>query len=54
MDHVQKAMKKCGVLPTRENYLIWAYLGDPPEELSAEEEYSLPEEYQINPPENFE
>ena len=54
MDCVQEAMKKCGVLPTRENYLTWAYFGNPPEVLSAEEEYMLPEEFQINPPENFE
>jgi hypothetical protein len=47
-------MKKSGILPTRENYLMLAYFGNPPEVLDAEEEFSLPEEFQINPPENFE
>jgi hypothetical protein len=38
---------------TRENNLHLAYLGNPPEELSAEEEYSLPEQFQKNPPTNY-
>lgn len=40
-------MKKHGKPLTREKYLELAYLGDPPEELSAEEEGGLPEEFQV-------
>jgi hypothetical protein len=53
MDCVQEMMKKCGVLPTRENYLLFAYWNANPD-LDAEGEAMLPEEFQINPPENFE
>jgi hypothetical protein len=54
IDHTLEYMKKKGVPLTRENYLDYAYLGSRPEVLDAEEEYNLPEEFQINPPENFE
>jgi hypothetical protein len=53
-DCVMEMMEKCGILKTRDNYLMLAYFGTPPEVLDAEEEYSLPEEFQISPPENFE
>jgi hypothetical protein len=39
---------------TRANYLDVAYFGNPPAELDAEEEYNLPEQFQIDPPESFE
>ena len=47
MDHVLNYMKKINVPLTRENYLDYAYFGNPPEELSAEEEAALPEELQL-------
>ena len=53
-DCVLEMMEKCGILKTRENYLMLAYFGNPPEVLEAEEEFNLPEEFQINPPEEFE
>jgi hypothetical protein len=36
-------MKKQGVPLTRENYLDYAYLGNPPQELGPEEEAQIPE-----------
>lgn len=45
-DIVLNKMKKEGVPLTRENYLQFAYFGNPPEELSAEEEAQLPEQFQ--------
>lgn len=41
---VIEAMKKYKIPMTRENYLDLAYMGEPPEELSAEEELELPEQ----------
>jgi len=41
-------MKKHNIPLTRENYLEIAYLGDPPEELGAEEEAEIPHEV-MNP-----
>jgi len=46
MDSVLRFMKQHDVPVTRENYLDVAYLGNPPEELSAEEQAELPEEFQ--------
>lgn len=40
-------LKKEGLPVTRENYLQFAYLGDPPAKLSAEEEDALPEQFQF-------
>jgi hypothetical protein len=40
-------LKKHNIAVTRRNYLTVAYLGDPPAELSAEEEAELPEEIQL-------
>lgn len=45
-DFVLEKMKEEGIPMTRENYLELAYMGDPPEELDAEEESMLPEEFQ--------
>lgn len=42
MNHTLEYMKKNGVPLTRENYLDYAYLGNPPEQLSAEEEAEIP------------
>jgi hypothetical protein len=41
---VVEEMKKLNVPLTRENYLDFAYLGNPPEELDAEEESEIPTE----------
>jgi len=46
MDGVLRFMKEHNIPLTRENYLDVAYLGNPPGELSAEEEAELPEEFQ--------
>jgi hypothetical protein len=46
-------MKRRGIPETRENYLALAYLSNPPDELSAEQELELPKEFQIEPPEDF-
>jgi hypothetical protein len=45
-DIVVEKLKKVGLPVTRENYLFFAYLGNPPEKLSAEEEAQLPRELQ--------
>lgn len=45
-DIVLNKMNELGVEPTRKNYLEFAYLGTPPEHLSAEEEALLPEQFQ--------
>ena len=54
MDDILKFMVEKGVPLTRENYLEIAYMGNPPIELDAEEEFDLPEQFQLNPPEEFE
>ena len=46
MDGVLRFMKQHDIPLTRENYLDVAYLGNPPEELSAEQEAELPEQFQ--------
>jgi hypothetical protein len=46
MDIVLEKMKQAGIPMTRENYLELAYLGQPPAELSGEEESELPEQFQ--------
>jgi hypothetical protein len=53
-DSVIEFMKRHNIPMTRENYLDVAYMGNPPEVLDAEEEYNLPEQFQLKPPENFE
>jgi hypothetical protein len=37
-----RLMQRLGIPVTRESYLYLSYLGQPPEELSAEEEAELP------------
>jgi len=44
-DIVLDKMRKMGVPETRENYLQFAYLGNPPRRLGAEEERELPNEF---------
>jgi hypothetical protein len=53
-DIVVEFMQQQNIPMTRENYLEIAYFGNPPEELDAEAEFDLPEQFQLNPPENFE
>jgi hypothetical protein len=53
MDHVLAYMKKNNVPLTREDYLDFAYLGNPPEELGVEEEAQLPEEFQRKQDQEF-
>lgn len=43
VNHTVEWLKKNGIPVTRRNYLNVAYLGNPPAELSAEEEAELPE-----------
>jgi hypothetical protein len=45
-DIIVEKLKKVGLPVTRENYLLFAYLGNPPGKLSAEEEAQLPRELQ--------
>jgi len=47
MDAVLDYMKEHNLPLTREKYLELAYFGNPPEQLSAEEEAELPEEFQV-------
>lgn len=54
VNHTVEYMKKNGVPLTRENYLDYAYLGNPPSQLSAEEEAELPEEFKGAEPEETE
>ena len=43
-DPIIELLDEYGIPVNRENYLNLAYLGDPPEELGAEEELTLPEQ----------
>ena len=52
-DSVLDMMKKEGIPMTRENYLSLAYFGNPPDELDPEEEFALPAQFQLEPPEEF-
>ena len=47
VDPVLALMKAYGAELTRENYLNWAFNGDPPAELSAEEEAQLPRQFRL-------
>ena len=53
MDPTLDMMKLHGIPETRENYLHLAYLGNPPDELCAEQELELPRQFQLDPPEEF-
>ena len=50
-DIVLDKMKESKIPMTRENYLQLAYFGNPPEQLDAEEEAQLPEQFQLKEPE---
>jgi len=52
-DVVLHTMEQHNIPMTRENYLEIAYFGNPPEVLDAEDEMNLPEQFQVEPPENF-
>jgi hypothetical protein len=45
-DIVLEKMKHLHIPLTLDNYLDMAYMGDPPKELTAEEEADIPEEIQ--------
>lgn len=45
-DVVERLMERVGIPPTRENYLMTAYLGNPPAQLGAEQEEELPKRFQ--------
>jgi|HubBroStandDraft_4_1064222.scaffolds.fasta_scaffold1488032_1 hypothetical protein len=47
-DYVLEMMKEEKLPMTREQYLALAYMGNPPEPLSAEEEAELPEQFQLD------
>jgi hypothetical protein len=47
-DIVLEKMKAEGLPMTRAQYLALAYLGNPPAELSAEQEAELPEQFQYD------
>lgn len=53
-DIVLEKMKAEKLPMTRANYLALAYLGNPPAELSAEQEAELPEQFQGAEPEESE
>jgi hypothetical protein len=53
-DAVVDKMLRLGMQMIRENYLNMAYLGNPPEELPAEEEAELPEQFRLESGEDFE
>jgi hypothetical protein len=53
-DCLLEKMRQMSVPLTRENYLKFAYFGNPPEMLSAEEEANLPGMFQLDAGENFE
>lgn len=43
-DPIIELLNEYGIPVNRENYLELAYLGEPPEELGAEQELALPEQ----------
>lgn len=48
VDPVLQEMNRLGLPQDRETYLALNYLGNPPEELDAEEEADLPEQFQLD------
>jgi hypothetical protein len=55
MDAALKLLERLQLPSTRENYLQCLYLGDVPKEIDPEIELTqIPEEFQLNPPEEFE
>jgi hypothetical protein len=53
MNAILDMMKRFHIPETRENYLVLAYMGNPPDELSAEQELELPRQFQLDTPEEF-
>jgi hypothetical protein len=51
-DIILEKMKAEKLPMTRDQYLALAYMGNPPETLSAEEEAELPEQFQLEEPED--
>lgn len=47
VDYVLKKMERDHIPMTRENYLDIAFMGNPPDPLSAEQEADLPEQFQL-------
>lgn len=48
-DTVLEFMERNGIELTRENYLQLAYMGEVPDEIDPEIEFSLPEMFQLDP-----
>jgi hypothetical protein len=44
-DAILEMMKRHNIPESRENYLALAYMGNPPQRLSAEEEFQLPNQF---------
>jgi hypothetical protein len=53
MDAALRLMERLNLPRTRQMYLECLYLGDVPKEIDPEIEFSMPEEFQLNPPEEF-
>jgi hypothetical protein len=53
MNNTLEYMKKNGVPLTRENYLDYTYLGNPPEELSGEEAAEIEEALEATLPDEI-
>jgi len=48
IDPIVQLMQKYDVEMTRENYLYYAYMGEVPEEIGAEVEDAMPEQFRLN------
>lgn len=46
-DPIVELMQKYDIEMTRENYLYYAYMGDVPEEIGAEVEDAMPEQFKL-------
>ena len=47
IDPVVQLMEKYDIPQTRENYLYYAYMGEVPDEIGAEVEEALPEQFRL-------
>jgi hypothetical protein len=54
MDAALRLLERWNPPRTRKNYLDCMYLGDVPEQIDPEIELMMPEEFQLNPPQDFE
>jgi hypothetical protein len=54
MDAALRLLERWNPPRTRKNYLDCVYLGDVPEQIDPEIELMMPEEFQLNPPQDFE